>query len=215
VVTPALDPRRFYDLGHQGDVDRTQIRQSLALSPTERLRRHEGWRRLFREEPGMPNFLEDVVTRMSAGGVEFVIVGGVSAVLQGAPVATQDLDLCYRRTPENIARLVAALAPLTPRPRGFPPELPFFFDERTVQRGANFTLDVGGESLDLLGEMSGIGGYEQIIRETEMVRFAGVEVRVLSLAQLIATKEAAGREKDLAVLPLLRATLEDKQRRSE
>jgi hypothetical protein len=212
VAAESLAPQPPWDLGHQGDVDVTQIARFLRMSPTERLRHHEGWRHLLQRASNMPNFLETIVLRLVQAQVEFVIVGGVSAVLQGASIVTRDLDLCYRRTPANLTRLVAALAPLHPRPRGFPPELPFVFDERTLQLGSNFTLEIGDEALDLLGDMSAIGGYEQIIGEAEEMPLAGCRVKVLSLTQLIATKEAAGRPKDLAVLPELRATLELKQR---
>jgi hypothetical protein len=103
-------------------------------------------------------FAKDIIIRLAQGQVEFVIVGGVSAILQGAEVTTMDLVICYRRTPANIARLAQALAPLQPRLRGFPPDLPFTFDERALQLGSNFTLMVGSESLDLLGVVNAIGG---------------------------------------------------------
>src|SRR5262245_60199555 len=111
----------------------------------------------------MQHFAKEIVRRLVEGQVEFVVVGGFSAVLQGVPIVTLDLDICYRRTPENVARLAATLAPLEPKARGFPPDFPFFFDERTILLGSNFTLLIGDESLDLLGEMGGVGGYEEII----------------------------------------------------
>jgi hypothetical protein len=200
-----------FDLGHRGDFDYTLIDKLLAMTPTERLRHHERWRGLLKRGRMLPNFVEDVVGRLQDAGVEFVVVGGVSAILQGAAVNTMDLDLCYRRTPGNIGRLVKALAPLNPRPRGFPPDLPFVFDERTVQLGSNFTLEIGPESLDLLGDMSAVGGYEQVIGQAVDVTIGSRSVKALSLEQLIATKTAAGRAKDLAVLPELRATLERKR----
>src|SRR4051794_32914733 len=83
----------YFDLGHQGDVDYTLIDKMLALTPTERLRHHERWRVLL-VEGGVPNFLEDMVGRLTQAGVEFVIVGGVSAVLQGSNLTTRDLDIC-------------------------------------------------------------------------------------------------------------------------
>jgi hypothetical protein len=131
----------------------------------------------------------------------------MSGVLQGAPITTRDLDLCYRRTPDNVHRLVKALQPLNPRPRGFPPELPFVFDDRTIQLGSNFTLVVGAEDLDLLGVMGGLGGYEDIIGAVDEMEVAGFPVHVLSLEQLITTKRAAGRPKDLAAIPVLETTL--------
>ena len=156
-------------------------------------------------------FAKDTIVRLAQGQVEFVVVGGVSAILQGAQVTTMDLDICYRRTPENIARLARVLAPLQPRLRGLPPGLSFTFDERALQLGSNFTLTVGTESLDLLGVMSAIGGYEQIIGDAKEVIIGSYPVKLLSLAHLIATKEAAGRPKDILVLPLLRAALETKR----
>lgn len=159
----------------------------------------------------LPNFVEEIIGRLQDAGVDFIVVGGVSAVLQGATVNTRDLDICYRRTPVNILRLVAALASLNPRPRGFPSDLPFVFDERTVQLGSNFTLEIGPESLDLLGEMSAIGGYEQVVSGAVDAPIGTRTVKTLSLEQLIATKTAAGRTKDLAVLPELQATLQRKR----
>ena len=87
----------------------------------------------------MQEFIKGTIVRLAVAQVEFVVVGGVSAVLQGVPIVTVDLDICYQRTPGNISRLVGALAPLQPRPRGFPLDLPFTFDERVVQIGCNFT----------------------------------------------------------------------------
>ncbi len=197
-----------FDLGHRGDVDYTQLVQMLAMTPAERLRHHEPWRALVKMGPVVPQFVEGIVARLAEGQVEFLIVGGVCGILHGSSLATVDLDICYRRTPANIARLVRALAPLNPRPRGWPPGLPFAFDERTVQLGSNFTLKVGVEDLDLLGEMSGIGGYEQVIGDAVDAVVGGCSVKVLSLPRLIATKVAAGRTKDLGAIPVLQALLD-------
>jgi hypothetical protein len=209
-TSPTDLPIHLFDLGHQGDVDVTLIRKMLRMTPTERARHHERWRAMIRGGKVVDGFMEDIVRRLVAEKVEFVVVGMMSAVLQGSSLTTRDLDLCYRRTADNIARLVKVLRPLDPRPRGFPEDLPFVFDERTVQLGANFTLDIGVESLDLLGEMSGLGGYEQIIGRTVEVLYGGVRVRALALEDLIRTKTAAGREKDIAALPDLRALLKEK-----
>jgi hypothetical protein len=78
--------------------------------------------------------------------------------------------------------------------------------------GTNFTLDLEGEALDLLAEMSGIGGYDQIVANAEEMDVAGKRVKVLALAALVRTKRAAGRPKDLAALPVLEATLDMIQR---
>jgi hypothetical protein len=160
-------------------------------------------------------FFEEIVRRLATQRVEFVVVGGLSAVLHGAPIVTQDIDICFRRTKGNIARLVAALAPMKPRLRDFPPELPFFFDERSLDLGTNFTFMIGDEAVDLLTEMSAIGGYEQVVRDAPLLLVGVHQVRVLSLENLIQTKRAAGRPKDLAILPVLEATLAAQSRGDE
>jgi hypothetical protein len=160
----------------------------------------------------MQNFVEQVLKALTEAGVEFVVVGGVSAVLQGVPVVTQDLDLCYRRTPDNVRRMASALRPFRPKLRGLPEGVPNVVDERMFQMGTNFTLDLEGEDLDLLAEMSGIGGYDDVAPGVIDLEVGGHPVRVLPLDRLIATKRAAGRAKDLAVLPLLEATLEATRR---
>jgi hypothetical protein len=154
------------------------------------------------------NFTEQVVTALSSAKVEFIVVGGVSALLQGVPIVTRDLDLCYRRTGDNLSRLAEALSPFQLRLRGLPEGVPNVFDERVLRFGMNFTLEAEDESLDLLGEMSAIGGYDAIVGRTIEMDVAGHTVKVLALGDLIRTKRAAGRPKDLAVLPVLEATLQ-------
>jgi len=156
----------------------------------------------------MQNFTERVVSALCSGKVEFIVVGGVSAVLQGSPIVTRDLDLCYRRTGDNFSRLAEALFPFQLRLRGLPEGVPDVFDQRSLQFGMNFTLETEGESLDLLGEMSAIGGYDAIVGRAIELDVAGHTVKVLALEDLIRTKRAAGRPKDLAVLPVLEATLQ-------
>jgi len=91
------------------------------------------------------------------GAVEFILVGGVAGSLHGAARATYDVDVVYRRSPENLSRLVAALAPYGPYLRGAPAGLPFFFDVQTLGQGLNFTLTTSVGDLDLLGEVTGGG----------------------------------------------------------
>ena len=73
----------------------------------------------------MTNF-EAALTAVAKANVTFVVVGGYAAMLLGSALVTQDLDICYERTPENMERLVSALRPYHPRLRGAPEGLPFF-----------------------------------------------------------------------------------------
>jgi len=83
-------------------------------------------------------------------GVEFMVIGGQAALLHGSPLPTFDVDLCYRRTAENLKRLAAALRELHPTLRGAPPDLPFRLDAQSLALGANFTLQMDVGPLHLL-----------------------------------------------------------------
>jgi predicted nucleotidyltransferase len=148
--------------------------------------------------------LRELLTRLSRSGVEFVVVGGVAVIFHGHARGTLDLDVCYARSPENLERLVAALAPIHPRLRGAPADLPFLWDSRTLRNGLNFTLVTDEGELDLLGEVTGLGNYNDLALRATEVEIAGTRVKMLSLEDLISSKAAAGRAKDLVDLEVLR-----------
>ena len=148
---------------------------------------------------------EQMLPLLADAGVEFVIVGGLAAIVHGSARATFDLDICYSRTPVNIERLAAAITPISPALRGAPEGLPFRFDAETIRRGLNFTLTTGLGDIDLLGEVSGVGGYDEAFSASVPVRMFGHEFRVLTLDSLIDSKHAAGRPKDLTDLHTLEA----------
>lgn len=147
--------------------------------------------------------IESPLKSLIENNVEFVIVGGVAIIAHGVPYATFDLDFCYSRTPENLKKIVSALASFKPRLRGFPKDLPFIWDERTLQSGTNFTLQTDIGDIDLLGEVAGVGSYLDALANSTILKLFDDDVRVLSLGDLIKAKRAAGRPKDLFVLPQL------------
>ena len=147
--------------------------------------------------------IESATASLIAHEVEFVIVGGVAIIAHGIPYATFDLDFCYSRTTDNLKKIVAALADFKPRLRGFPKDLPFIWDERTLLNGTNFTLETTLGDIDLLGEVAGVGSFAEVYNCSENLKLFDYEVRVLSLDALIRAKKAAGRPKDLDVLPQL------------
>jgi hypothetical protein len=151
---------------------------------------------------------EEAVQTLVDAGVEFVIIGGVSASFNGSARVTYDLDICYSRTASNLRRLAAALAPFHPRPRGFPAELPFLWDERTLQGGTVFTLATDLGAIDLLAEVAGLGAYDRVKAHSIMVEAFDRRVATLDLPSLIQSKRAAGRERDLSALPELESLLE-------
>ena len=145
--------------------------------------------------------------------VEFIIVGGAAATAHGSARLTFDLDVVYERSPENIGRIVNALRPIQPYLRGAPPGLPFDWSIETLQNGLNFTLITKLGALDLLGEVVGGGGYQQLLPETIRIEIDGVECLCLNLAQLIEVKRAAGRPKDLEVIAELEHIRDETYRR--
>jgi hypothetical protein len=159
--------------------------------------------------------LEAVLRVLGEAQVEFVVIGGLAAVAHGSSHVTYDVDVCYGRSRQNIERLCAALAPLHPSLRGAPRELPFRFDPPTVSAGLNFTLETDLGAVDLLGELVPFGLYEAVVPHTEQMELFGWTVSVLSLPALIRAKRAAGRAKDLLVIPELEALLELRGREPE
>jgi hypothetical protein len=146
------------------------------------------------------------------GGVEFAVVGGVAAVLNGAPVNTFDLDIVPARDEENVARLLRVLDTIDAVYRMQP--------DRRLKPSASHLSSPGHHNLitscgplDVLGTIGRGLGYEDLLPHTiYMETGGGVRVRVLNLATIVALKEELADEKDLAVLPILRRTLEQTKR---
>ena len=152
--------------------------------------------------------LEPILKSLTSSEVDFVIVGGVAITTHGSAYLTRDLDLCYSRTSKNLKKIVAALSEFEPRFRGFPENLPFVFDVSTLRNGTNFTFVTKIGDVDLLGEVAGVGNYKEVLENSEYKDLFGLQVRVLTLEGLIKAKRAAGRTKDLLVLPELEALRE-------
>jgi hypothetical protein len=146
---------------------------------------------------------------LTKADVEFLVVGGAAATAHGSARLTLDLDIVYRRTPDNLKRVVEALQSLSPYLRGAPPGLPFLWDERSVARGLNFTLTTRVGAVDLLGEITGGGNYDALLPHTVVMEPFGVNCRCLKLSKLIEVKIAAGRPKDFEVISELEAIQEE------
>jgi predicted nucleotidyltransferase len=148
---------------------------------------------------------------LAAAGVEYIVVGGAAATAHGSARLTVDVDVVYQRTPENLARVVKSLAAHHPYLRGAPPGLPFRWEVETLRHGLNFTLTTDIGSIDLLGEIAGGGGYEELLPYTERLDPFGIECLCLGLERLIHVKRAAGRPKDLEAVAELEAIVEERR----
>ena len=155
---------------------------------------------------------ERLLRVLTDGRVDFIIVGGVAGVAHGSARLTQDLDVVYSRSSDNIRRLASALAPYAPYLRDAPPGLPFRWDEATIRRGLNFTLRTDLGDLDLFGELTGGGDYDALVPHTVTLELFGTGCRCLDLEWLIRVKRAAGRPRDLEALAELEALLEEQRK---
>ncbi|MGH2539988.1 MAG: hypothetical protein ACRDGK_05670 [Actinomycetota bacterium] len=154
-----------------------------------------------------PELLLEVLARH---GVRYVLIGGFAGVIHGSPYVTTDVDVVPDRSAANLERLSAALSELHARvwTSSEPAGVPFDHDATSLASVGvrNLVTDFG--RLDLTFEPSGTAGYPDLERDTTRLEILGVEVDVASLADVIRSKEAAGRQKDLLVLPVLRRLLE-------
>lgn len=161
--------------------------------------------------PPLPDFLE-MLKALIDHQVDFIVVGGVCAVLQGAPYNTFDLDVVHSRVPENLDRLVEALQSIDAHYR--------FHSQRIVPTASHLAspghhlLTTAFGPLDVLGTLVEDLGYPELESFAEWFALElGQEVRVLSLEKLIEIKEKTGRPKDQIMLGVLRETLREKRQR--
>jgi hypothetical protein len=160
-----------------------------------------------------PDFQPDALIRLlGRHGVAYVLIGGLAAVTHGAPLITQDIDVCYARDDPNLERLAAALGEVHAELRGTEPGLPVRLDARMLRAGDAFTLSTDIGWLDLLGTPAGTAGYEDLARTADAYDLFGFRVLVASVEDLIRMKRAAGRPKDLLALEELGALREERAR---
>lgn len=155
----------------------------------------------------MPLGFDKLIQDLTRQGVEFLLIGANAAIAQGVPVATLDLDLCYRHTKDNCERLARVLSDYHPHLRGAPEGLPFHCDGQTIFAGSNFTFTTDAGDVDILGYVTGVGEYGDIAKNAVRIEFLGLPVLVMSLEDLAKSKKAAGRPKDKFHLIHIEATL--------
>ena len=156
----------------------------------------------------MPQNDKALLLRLQEEKVEFVIIGGVCGVLHGASLVTLDLDICCRFNRENLRRIESAVKDSHPRHRLTANRLPFELTDELCDSLKNIYLNTDLGILDCLSEVAGIGNYEQVLRQSIPHNLSYGEFRILGLDAFIASKAAAGREKDLEAVKLLLAIKE-------
>ncbi len=157
-------------------------------------------------------FRPDVILgHLLARNVRFVIVGGLAAQVHGSPSLTRDVDICYDRELENVQNIAVVLGELLATRRALPADAPPMppLDARTLRAGDVFTLSTSAGDLDLLAIPDPGFDYERLRSNAIRVEFAGQDVLVASLDDLIAMKRAAGRPKDRIELEILGSLREE------
>lgn len=137
--------------------------------------------------------------------VAYILVGGFAAAAQGSPIPTTDVDIVPAGGRDNYARLSAALTELDARVRaeGVEP-LPFRHDADSLAAAQMWNLTTKYGDLDITALPAGTQGYDDLRRDAVTISLRGVEVKLASLADIVRSKEAAGRDKDRRALPVLR-----------
>jgi predicted nucleotidyltransferase len=152
----------------------------------------------------MTQFL-NLLKRLDDHGVEFVVIGGVAAILLGSPTSTLDVDVCAPMTDENLDRIHTAMQGLNARFRFRPDKMRFFEDPARIHGFKNLNLDTDWGTIDILGELPGICTYDELRLRVVGMDIEGFRCRVVNLDTLIAAKEHAGRQKDKFALAHLKA----------
>ena len=163
----------------------------------------------------MPQNDQALLMRLRDSGLGFVVIGGVCVVYHGVPVATFELNICCPFGEENVRRIESAVKDLHPVHRLTANMLPLEETRGSFKDLKNVYLQTDLGKLDCLGEVAGLGGYEQVLQQSIMHSMSFGQFRMLNLDALIVAKAAAGREKDLEAVRLLRAVKERKAYQKE
>jgi predicted nucleotidyltransferase len=162
------------------------------------------------EKNQLPDFLE-ILKILTKHKVDFIVVGGVCAVLHGAPVTTFDLDLVHSRASQNLASLISALNELDAYYRGRG-------DQRLKPKRSHLSspghqlLMTNAGPLDLLGTIGAGRTYKDLLKHTVELEAGGLCLRILNLEKLIEIKKETITDKDKAMLLILQHTLEETQK---
>lgn len=151
---------------------------------------------------------DPLIESLLDGGVDFVVIGGVAAVLHGSTLLTRDLDICIPLGFESLLKLQAALKPMNPRVRAGADWVPLEIDAARAEQLKNLYISTDEGRLDCLGLVTGVGDYAAALRESVEINLGRQPFRVLGIDALIRSKEAAGRPHDLEAVIQLKAIQE-------
>lgn len=151
--------------------------------------------------------VEEMLRRLTAGGVDFIVIGGIALVLSGSARLTRDLDIVFAPDSGNLMALGNALVGLHAKLRDVEDEIPFVPDAATLRNVQLLTLTTSAGWLDVHRDVEGAPAYERLRRNANRVDLGGFSVLVAAPEDMIAMKRVAGRPQDLADIAELEAIL--------
>jgi predicted nucleotidyltransferase len=140
---------------------------------------------------------EELLRRLTAAGVDFVVIGGIALVLLGSPRMTRDLDVVFAPDDANLDALGGVLVDLEARLRAVDEDVPFVADAATLRNAQLLTLTTSAGWFDVHRSVDGAPPYPQLRSNAERYDLGGFSVLVASPDDMIAMKQAAGRPQDL------------------
>jgi hypothetical protein len=147
--------------------------------------------------------LSELMRRLVSSQVEFVLVGGFAAVAYGVTLVTRDVDICCRFSEANLMRIQQAFADLHPAHRSRP-DLPLELTSDQCARLKNLYLKTDLGVVDCLGEVLGIGSFEEVWKNSVEVELPYGHCRILAIDALIRAKQAMNRNHDKITVMLLK-----------
>lgn len=142
--------------------------------------------------------LKNLLKVLVESDIDFVIIGGFAATLYGSTQVTQDIDICSPLNPKQIEKFRRFLAPFNPKHRMTPKKLSFTDFPKDLKGVKNLYIKTDLGVLDILGEVTGVGSFEEIAKRASYTEFSGKKVKIISIDDLIKVKELIGRPKDEA-----------------
>ena len=150
--------------------------------------------------------LIQILKRLNEQNVDFVLIGGMAAIVHGSSVTTSDVDVCVSFSQENLPKILAALSSINPRVRRHPVKMTLSEVVERFDNIKNLYLMTDLGNVDLLGDLPGICSFEELRNRTVILKIApDLSCRVLNIDTLIAAKHVAGRPKDKLTIHHLEA----------
>lgn len=151
--------------------------------------------------------LLSLLKRLNDSGVEYVLIGGLAAIVHGGSIVTDDVDVCTSFDDENMPKILYALRDVNPTHRMRPDKMRLAEDAAHFRGLKNLYVGTDVGVIDFLGEVPHFGSYEDVRKHSTLMNIAGVSCRVINADALIAIKRAVGRPKDLRVVRELESLL--------